>query len=137
MLASDLDFDLPEHLIAQTPIEPRDAARLLVLKPASGELIHRIVRDLPELLHEGDLLVFNDTRVLRARLRGHKPSGGRMEALLLKELGHNRWEALLKPSQRLKVGGEVEFVAPDESVRVKAKLLSRHEVPKECLEQRR
>jgi S-adenosylmethionine:tRNA ribosyltransferase-isomerase len=127
VLASDLDFHLPEHLIAQTPIEPRDAARLLVLKSASGEISHRIVRDLPELLREGDLLVFNDTRVLRARLRGRKPSGGRMEALLLKELGRNRWEALLKPSQRLKVGGEVEFVAPDESVRVQAKLLSRQE----------
>jgi S-adenosylmethionine:tRNA ribosyltransferase-isomerase len=125
VLASDLDFDLPPHLIAQTPIEPRDAARLLVLQPGTGQISHHIVRDLPDLLRAGDLLVFNDTRVLRARLRGFKPSGGKVEALLLKEMGRNRWEALLKPSQRLKVGSEVEFVAPDESVRVTARLLGR------------
>lgn len=125
MLASDLDFDLPPHLIAQTPAEPRDSARLLVLKPASGEISHHIVRDLPGLLQPGDLLVFNDTRVLRARLKGFKPSGGRVEALLLKELARNKWEALLKPSQRLKIGGEVEFVSPGQLTRVTAKLLGR------------
>jgi S-adenosylmethionine:tRNA ribosyltransferase-isomerase len=125
VLASDLDFDLPPHLIAQTPAEPRDSARLLVLKPATSELTHHIVRDLPDLLQPGDLLVFNDTRVLRARLRGFKPSGGRVEALLLKELGRNTWEALLKPSQRLRVGGEVEFISADEKVRVSARLLGR------------
>ncbi|RYG64178.1 tRNA preQ1(34) S-adenosylmethionine ribosyltransferase-isomerase QueA [bacterium] len=127
MLASDLDFVLPPHLIAQTPVEPRDSARLLVLKPATDEITHHTVRDLPELLREGDLLVFNDTRVLRARLRGFKPSGGKVEALLLKELGRNTWEALLRPSQRLKIGGEVEFVSPDESVRISARLLGRND----------
>ena len=122
MLASELDFPLPDELIAQTPAEPRDSARLLVLKRENEAISHHFVRDLPDLLRRGDLLVFNDTRVLRARLRGFKPSGGRVEALLLKEMARNRWEALLKPSQRLKTGGEVEFVAPDDSIRVKARL---------------
>lgn len=125
MLASELDFHLPDELIAQSPTEPRDAARLLVLNRETGALSHHFVRNLPELLQAGDLLVFNDTRVLRARLRGFKPSGGRVEALLLKEQAKNRWEALLKPSQRLKVGGEVEFVAADGTARVTARLLER------------
>ncbi len=127
MLARELDFDLPPHLIAQTPIEPRDAARLLVLRRDSGQISHHFVRDLPDLLRRGDLLVFNDTRVLRARLRGFKPSGGRVEALLLREIAKNRWQALLKPSQRLKVGGEVEWHSPDASLRVLSRLEQRHD----------
>ncbi len=83
------------------------------------------MRDLPQLLRAGDLLVFNDTRVLRARLRGFKPSGGRVEALLLKELGRNRWQALLKPSARLQPGGALEFVAPDGDFKVAARLGNR------------
>lgn len=121
MLASELDFELPSQLIAQTPAEPRDAARLLHLRRATGALSHRFVRDLPSLLRAGDLLVFNDTRVLRARLRGHKPSGGRVEALLLKEHARNVWEALLKPSQRLQIGGEVEWGAGDSRVAARLK----------------
>ncbi|MBW3636754.1 MAG: tRNA preQ1(34) S-adenosylmethionine ribosyltransferase-isomerase QueA [Armatimonadetes bacterium] len=127
MLARELDFHLPPHLIAQTPLEPRDAARLLVLRRNSGEITHRVVRDLPDLLQRGDLLVFNDTRVLRARLRGFKPTGGRVEALLLKERGKNCWEALLKPSKSLKIGGEVEWVSPDESLRVASRLAERND----------
>jgi S-adenosylmethionine:tRNA ribosyltransferase-isomerase len=127
VLASELDFFLPPELIAQTPAEPRDSARLLVLPRDGSPLAHHFVRDLPALLRPDDLLVFNDTRVLRARLRGSKPSGGRVEALLLKELGRNRWEALLKPSQRLKIGGEVEFASPDGSVRITARLAERRD----------
>ena len=123
MLASELDFDLPPELIAQTPIEPRDAARMLVLRRDGGALEHRFVRDLPALLRPRDLLVFNDTRVLRARLFGRKPSGGRVEALLLKEHARNRWEALLKPSARLQTGGEVRF--GNESSFVDARLIER------------
>ena len=126
MLTRELDFDLPSELIAQTPIEPRDAARLLRLERATGALSHHVVRDLPALLRAGDLLVFNDTRVLRARLRGTRPSGGRAEALLLKQhpaRGAEVWEALLKPSARLKVGGELRFVGG--GVEVRAVLLER------------
>ena len=128
MLTRELDFDLPPELIAQTPIEPRDAARLLHFDRASGALSHRAVRELPQLLRAGDLLVFNDTRVLRARLRGAKPSGGRVEALLLKEhgvRGADVWEALLKPSARLKVGGELWF--GEAELRVRAQLLERRD----------
>jgi len=122
VLASELDFDLPLERIAQTPIEPRDAARLLVFAPQSGQIAHRFVRDLPSLLREGDLLIFNDTRVLRARLRGFKPSGGRVEALLLKETGRNLWQALLKPSARLQSGGDLAFVSPDGKLKLAARL---------------
>ncbi len=125
MLASELDFDLPEHFIAQTPVEPRDAAKLLVFRRDSGEISHRFVRDLPDLLRPTDLLVFNDTRVLRARLRGFKPSGGRVEALLLKEVTKNEWQALLKPSARLQVGASIEFVSGDGNLRVAALLQKR------------
>ena len=134
MLTRELDFDLPPERIAQTPLEPRDAARLLRLSCASGALTHHVVRDLPELLRAGDLLVLNDTRVLRARLFGQKPSGGRVEALLLREeRGHARgadvWEALLKPSARLQIGGELWFRGEENgaSVEVRAQLLERRE----------
>jgi S-adenosylmethionine:tRNA ribosyltransferase-isomerase len=111
MLVSDLDYHLPQEAIAQEPAEPRDAARLLVLHRGSGALEHRVIRDLPQLLREDDLLVFNDTRVLRARLHGRKsPSGGHVEALLLREIEPNLWEALLKPSARLRPGTRIEVM---------------------------
>ena len=121
MLVSDLDFDLPAELIAQTPAEPRDGSRLMHLRRASGEIEHRRFYELPQMLRAGDLLVFNDTKVLRARLRGHKSgSGGAVEALLLREIETNLWDALLKPSARLKVGTQIEFASPDGAVRVLA-----------------
>ncbi|MGH6962608.1 MAG: S-adenosylmethionine:tRNA ribosyltransferase-isomerase, partial [Dongiaceae bacterium] len=96
MKTSDLDYDLPEDLIAQTPIEPRDAARLLVLDRATGALVHRHFADLGETLQRGDVLVFNDTRVLHARLSAVKiPTGGRVEVLLLRSLDATTWEALV------------------------------------------
>ncbi len=136
MLTSELDFPLPPELIAQEPMRPRDAARMLhlsraaantVVSTASEEFLwHRRVHDLPGLLRAGDLLVFNDSRVLRARLRGRKTSGGKVEALLLRESARNEWEVLLKPSARLKTGSEVLFHAPEDASRtVAATLLER------------
>lgn len=96
MKTSELDYDLPEDLIAQTPIEPRDAARLLVIDRAVGTLAHRRFSDLRDYLRTGDLLVFNDTRVLPARLQAVKvPTGGRVEVLLLKRLDATTWECLV------------------------------------------
>ena len=125
---------MPPELIAQTPLEPRDSARLLHFNCADDVLTHHFVRDLPDLLRAGDLLVLNDTRVLRARLYGQKPSGGRVEALLLKEertgvRGADVWEALLKPSGRLQIGGELWFRGPegDSNIEVKARLLERRD----------
>jgi len=118
MLVSDLDFDLPPRLIAQQPARPRDTARLLHARCAdlgngAAAISHRHVSDLPSLLRRGDLLVVNDSRVLRARLRGVKAgSGGRVEALLLREAQLNVWECLLRPSARLKVGAQLHFLAP-------------------------
>ena len=123
MLLADLDFDLPPELIAQTPANPRESARLLHLDRATGEVQHYTVRDFPAMLRPNDLLVFNDTRVLRARLLGHKPSGGRVEALLLEELRLNVWRSLLKPSARLQVGSSI-FLGEGES-QVEARLLER------------
>ena len=120
MLASDLDFFLPQGLIAQVPIEPRDSARLLHVSRSTGLLAHRSVRDLPDLLRPGDLLVFNDTRVLRARLHGRRAGGGKAEALLLKEHAPNLWECLLKPSARLRTGAVLTFTSGPVSVEATA-----------------
>ena len=132
MLVRDFDYDLPPELIAQTPASPRDAARLLHLQRDNGALSHRVFSELPALLRDDDLLIFNDTRVLRARLRGHKigengQAGARVEALLLREKEPNLWEVLLRPSARLKVGTPLIFLSPDETVRVRATPLQRDE----------
>ena len=112
MKVSDFDFDLPEALVAQTPVTPRDASRLLVL-PRGGPVEHRGFADLPGLLRQGDLLVFNDTRVIPARLVGQKAgSGGRAELLLLEplegEMG-SRWRAMGQASKALKAGAALRF----------------------------
>lgn len=115
MRTSDFDYDLPPELIAQTPIEPRDASRLLVVNRASGELAHRHFSDIGDYLRPGDLLVANRSRVIPARLLGHKPgSGGAVEALLLArrpDLGENCWEALVRPGRRIREGQELRFEA--------------------------
>ena len=110
MRTADLDYPLPEAAIAQHPIEPRDAARLLVDRGPDRPVSHRHVRDLPDLLRAGDLLVVNDTRVLPARLALVRASGGAVEVLLLSPLDdeHRRWEALVRPSRKLKVGERVQ-----------------------------
>lgn len=116
MLTSDLDFFLPPELIAQEPVEPRDASRLLVLHRSGGNVEHRFIRELPALLRTGDLLVFNDTSVLRARIRGRKrDTGGKVEILLLREIELNVWEALLKPSARLRSGMRIDLIPNAES----------------------
>jgi S-adenosylmethionine:tRNA ribosyltransferase-isomerase len=113
MRTSDFDYDLPPELIAQTPIEPRDASRLLVVNRASGELAHRHFRDLGDYLRPGDLLVANRSRVIPARLAGRKAdTGGAVEALLLArrpDLGPEYWEALVRPGRRIREGQELRF----------------------------
>jgi S-adenosylmethionine:tRNA ribosyltransferase-isomerase len=102
-------YDLPEAAIAQVPAEPRDAARLLVDRGPGAEPDHRIVRDLPDLLGPGDVLVLNETRVLPARLRLRKPTGGAVEVLLLEPQGDERtWTALVKPSKKVAEGARFE-----------------------------
>jgi S-adenosylmethionine:tRNA ribosyltransferase-isomerase len=106
---ADFDYDLPPAAIAQHPIEPRDAARLLVDRGAGAAPDHRHVRDLPALLEPGDLVVVNDSRVIPARLRLHRHSGGAVELLLLEALDadHRRWECLVRPARRLARGEEL------------------------------
>lgn len=108
-LVADYDYILPEELIAQEPVEPRDASRLLVVHRKTGRIEHRHFSALPEYLHSGDALVLNDTRVLPARLLGKKKTGGAVEILLLRRLEPGLWEALVRPSRRLQPGTEVEF----------------------------
>src|SRR5882672_8009912 len=107
MHLADFDYDLPEDLIAQQPVEPRDAARLLVLDRSAAALAHHHVRDLPNLLRGGDLLVANRSRVLPARVRGRLRGGGNAEFLLLKRLEPGHWEALARPARRLRTGDVV------------------------------
>jgi S-adenosylmethionine:tRNA ribosyltransferase-isomerase len=103
------DFDLPQDLIAQRPASPRDSARLLDV--AADGLHDRIVRDLPALLQPGDLLVFNDTKVIPARLIGTRASGGKVEALLIRQQAADRWLAFARPGKRLKTGDVLTFDA--------------------------
>ena len=110
MRTADFDYELPPELIAQTAAEPRDAARLLVLPRGDG-LLHRHFFDLPELLHPGDALVLNDTRVIAARLTGRLASGGAAEALLIRRLDpcDNVWEAMVRPAKRFRPGRALEL----------------------------
>jgi S-adenosylmethionine:tRNA ribosyltransferase-isomerase len=100
----DFDYDLPAELIAQTPVEPRDSSRLLVVHRATGELEHRTFAGIAEYLEPGDLLVANDSRVLPGRLWARKPTGGRVELLLLRPLEDGWWESLARPVHRLRAG---------------------------------
>ena len=110
MRIADFDYDLPAGLIAQTPAEPRDSARLMVLHRAEQRIEHRVFHEIGDYLRAGDLLVVNDTRVLRARLRGTLTgTGGNVEALLLRELDDGRWEALVRPGRRVRQGQRVLF----------------------------
>ena len=102
-------FELPEELIAQTPLERRDASRLLHLDKETGEIEHRHFYDLPKYLRPGDCLVLNDTRVLPARLLGCRRSGGSVELVLLRDLGEGRWECLSRPGRKTKPGTELSF----------------------------
>ena len=109
----DFDYELPQELIAQTPIEPRDASRLLVVHRDSGIFEHRHFRDIGDYLRPGDLLIANQSRVLPARLLGHRAeTGGAVEVLLLAErpdLGRDYWETLVRPGRRLREGSRIVF----------------------------
>ena len=110
MDVNDFDFELPESLIAQTPLEDRTASRLMVLDKMTGEVTHHNFRQIVDELQAGDILVLNDTRVLPARLIGTKEdTGASIEVLLLKETGTNEWETLVKPAKRVKIGTVVTF----------------------------
>lgn len=114
MKTSEFDYELPQELIAQTPVEPRDAARLMVVHREAGTIEHRIFRDVVDYLRAGDLLVMNQTRVLPARLFGHKvPTGGRVELLLLKRHDAHTWEALVR-GKRLRPGTRIELAPAGE-----------------------
>ncbi|GAX91468.1 tRNA preQ1(34) S-adenosylmethionine ribosyltransferase-isomerase QueA [Effusibacillus lacus] len=110
MRVEDFDFELPEELIAQHPLQERTGSRLLVLGRSSGRIEHRMFTELLDYLQPEDCLILNDTRVIPARLYGRKPdTGGQVEFLLLKERGPDLWEVLVRPGKRLKPGTTVEF----------------------------
>ena len=109
MKTSDFDFYLPEELIAQTPLERRDASRLLTLDKHTGATEHHHFYELPQFLRPGDCLVLNNSRVLPARLIGHRPTGGVCEVLLLTDKGEGLWECLVRPGKKLRPGAQVIF----------------------------
>ena len=109
MKKSDFDFELPEELIAQTPIQQRDHSRLMHLDKQTGEISHEHFYDLPRFLKKGDCLVLNDSRVLPARLIGCRSTGGSVELVLLRDLGEGRWECLSRPGRKTKPGTELNF----------------------------
>lgn len=109
MKTHDFYYDLPEELIAQTPLEQRDASRLMTLDRVTGEVAHKHFYDIIDYLNPGGCLVMNDSRVLPARLLGHRPTGGAVEVLLLRDLGNKCWECLCKPGRKMQPGNEVSF----------------------------
>ena len=115
MLTSELDYELPEALIAQRPADPRDASRLMVVDVQEKSISHQIFRDLPRFLHSGDALILNETKVLPARLVARKRSGGEVELLFLRDLGGS-WEVLARPSKRLRPG--LALVADKDELRI-------------------
>ena len=109
MKTQDFWYDLPEELIAQTPLQKRDSSRLMVLDKNTGNVEHKHFFDIIDYLHPGDCLVMNDSRVLPARLLGHRPTGGAVELLLLRDLGDKQWECLAKPGRKLQEGQNIVF----------------------------
>jgi len=110
MKTSDFSYNLPPELIAQTPVEPRDRSRLMVLNCNKSSIEHRRFSEIADYLRTGDVLVFNDSRVIPARLKGRKvDSGGRVELLLLRQLDNAVWEALVKPAKRVGIGTRIEI----------------------------
>lgn len=109
MKTSDFDFALPQELIAQTPLQRRDASRLLTLDRQTGTTGHHHFYELPRFLRPGDCLVMNDSRVIPARLLGRRPTGGSCEILLLTDRGDDVWECLVRPGRKLRPGAQVQF----------------------------
>jgi S-adenosylmethionine:tRNA ribosyltransferase-isomerase len=125
MKTSDFDYYLPSELIAQTPVEPRDHSRLMVLDRSHGLVEHRQFFEIVDYLRAGDILVFNDSRVIPARLEGRKvDTGGRVELLLLRRLDTAIWETLVKPGKRVNIGTRVEITSDSaaDSVKVWAEI---------------
>ncbi len=123
MKLSDFDYELPEELIAQTPIQNRDQSRLMILNKNTGEIEHKHFYDILDELNKGDVLVLNDTKVIPARIIGTKEeTGAVIELLLLKDLGSNIWECLSRPAKRLKVGTIISF-----SDKLKAEVIEKKE----------
>ena len=109
MKTHDFWYELPEELIAQTPLQQRDTSRLCVLDRKTGAIAHKHFYDILDYLNPGDCLVMNDSRVLPARLLGHRPTGGAVVVLLLRDLGDKKWECLCKPGRKMQSGNEVIF----------------------------
>lgn len=109
MLLTDFDYELPEELIAQKPVEPRNSSRLMVLNPVEKKILHEHFYNLKNFLHEGDTLIFNDTRVIPARLIGHKSTGAKVEIFLLRRIDSVTWETLAKPGKKVLEGSEIIF----------------------------
>lgn len=109
MLVTDFDYELPKELIAQHPMEPRDHSRLLVVDKYTGEIEHKHFYDIVDYLKPGDVLVFNDTRVIPARLHGFKDTGAHVEVFLLTRKTTTDWEALVKPGKKLQIGAQIKF----------------------------
>jgi S-adenosylmethionine:tRNA ribosyltransferase-isomerase len=124
MKTSDFDYDLPPELIAQTPVEPRDSSRLLVLNRADGAIVHRKFYEITDFLKSGDVLVMNNSRVIPARLFGRKADTGMaVEILLLRRAALSAtWEALVKPGKRLPVGSIIELNSADGKIQVSAEI---------------
>ena len=120
---SDFDYSLPQELIAQRPLEPRDRSRLMVVNRGSGLIEHSTFSDLPVYLGAGDILVFNNSRVIPARLNGRKvDTGGKVEILLLRRSGNGVWEALLKPGRRVRTGTMIEIASDNKHTEVLAEV---------------
>ena len=124
MLTRDLDYELPEELVAQSPTDPRDSSRLMVVDAKSGDISHHVFREFPSFLRPGDALVLNETKVIPARLEVRRPGGGKGELLFLREIEPDLWEVLARPSKRLRPGLKLtadgaafEVVAPLEDGR--------------------
>jgi S-adenosylmethionine:tRNA ribosyltransferase-isomerase len=127
MKTSDFDYQLPPELIAQVPLEPRDQSRLMVLERTGGSIGHRRFVDIIDYLEPGDVLVFNDSRVIPARLRGEKAgSGGKVELLLLRQMEKAVWEVLLKPAKRVAIGTELE-ISSDAGASLRAEVVGEGE----------
>ncbi|RAP31502.1 tRNA preQ1(34) S-adenosylmethionine ribosyltransferase-isomerase QueA [Candidatus Marinamargulisbacteria bacterium SCGC AG-414-C22] len=122
MLTNDLHFDLPADLIAQTPADQRDHSRLMVLDPPAQSIDHRQFYDICDYLNDGDVLVLNNTKVMNARLKGHKLTGARIECFLIDEVEHNVWTCLMKPTKRIREGDIIEF-----SGNIKAEVINKGE----------
>ena len=116
MFTSELDYELPEELIAQESASPRDSSRLMVVDASTEGISHHVFRDLPRFLAPGDALVLNETKVLPARLKVSRPGGGETELLFLRELSGGVWEVMARPSKRLRAG--MALSSGDDALRV-------------------